>query len=128
MAFPRSALRFLLISSLALALAHLVDWWAAAHVVLPRFQNTDLGRLLRIQGFLPTWIVVGAALVLVDWPLRSTGGTWAAYRRGVLVAGSAALRSVFTTVPLNGSIQMCPVSARSRPRVVLIRVGRATSR
>lgn len=91
MALARTALRFLLISSLALALAHLVDWWAAAHVVLPRFQNTDLGRLLRIQGFLPTWIVVGAALVMVDWPLRSTVGGWAAFRRGALVAGSAAL-------------------------------------
>ncbi len=91
MALSRPALRFLLISSLALALAQLVDWWAAAHVVLPRFQNTDLGRLLRIQGFLPTWIFVGIALVLVDWPLRSTGGAWAAWRRGALVTGSAAL-------------------------------------
>ncbi len=87
----RPALRFLLASSLALALAHLVDWWAAAHLVQPKFQNTDLGRLFRIQGFLPTWIFVGAALVLVDWPLRSIGGGWAAFRRGALVVGSAAL-------------------------------------
>ena len=91
MRLSRPALRFLLVSVLALALAHLVDWWAAGHVVWPRFQNTDLGRLFRIQGFLATWIIVGAALVLVDWPLQSIGGRWAALRRGALVAGSATL-------------------------------------
>jgi membrane-associated phospholipid phosphatase len=91
MPLPRPVFRFILVSMLAFALAHLVDWWAAAHLVVPRFQNMDLGRLLRIQGFLPTWIVVGVALVLVDWPLRSTRGRWAPFRRGALVLGSAAL-------------------------------------
>ena len=91
MTSSRALPRFLLLSLLAVLLAHLVDWWAAAHLVFPKLANTDLGRLLRIQGFLPTWIIVGGALVLVDWPLRALGGTWAALRRGTLVAGSAAL-------------------------------------
>ena len=85
---PRPALRFLLVSLLALVLAHLIDWWAATHVVWPRLSNTDLGRLLRIQGFLPTWFFVGAGLLLTDWPLRAAGGTWAAFRRGGLVVGA----------------------------------------
>lgn len=91
MASSRTLPRFLLASALALLLAHLVDWWAAAHLVFPKLANTDLGRLLRIQGFLPTWIAVGCALVLMDWPRRAIGGTWAALRRGTLVVGSAAL-------------------------------------
>jgi membrane-associated phospholipid phosphatase len=91
---PRTVLRFLLLSLLALALAHLVDWWTAAHLVFPKLANTDLGRLFRIQGFLPTWLLVGCALVLVDWPLRAVGGAWAAFRRGTLVVASAALSGV----------------------------------
>ncbi|HQR19120.1 MAG TPA: phosphatase PAP2 family protein [Gemmatimonadales bacterium] len=91
MASSRVVQRFLLYSALAVLLAHLVDWWAAAHLALPKLANTDLGRLLRIQGFLPTWMIVGGALVLVDWPLRTAGGVWAALRRGTLVMVSAAL-------------------------------------
>jgi membrane-associated phospholipid phosphatase len=91
MTSSRALPRFLLLSALAVLLAHLVDWWAAAHLVFPKFANTDLGRLFRIQGFLPTWIVVGCALALVDWPLRAAGGLWAALRRGTLVLGSAAV-------------------------------------
>ena len=83
---------------LAILLAHLADGWGAVHLVFPHLGNTDLGRLLRIQGFLPTWIIVAAALVLTDWPLRAVSGTWAACRRGVLVVGSAALGGAFAEV------------------------------
>jgi len=83
--------RFLVGSLLALVLAHVVDGWASAHLVVPRLANTDLGRLLRIQGFLPTWIFVAAALVMTDWPRRATEGTWSAFRRGALLVCSAAL-------------------------------------
>jgi undecaprenyl-diphosphatase len=88
---PRTVLRFLLVSLFALALAHLLDWWVAAHLTVPKLGNTDLGRLLRILGFLPTWIFVAAALVMTDWPLRAANGAWAAWRRGLLVVGSATL-------------------------------------
>lgn len=91
MTSPRVLSRFLLYSALAVLLAHFVDWWAATHLVFPRLANTDLGRLLRIQGFLPTWVIVGGALVLVDWPRRAAGGARAALRRGTLVVASAAL-------------------------------------
>ena len=83
--------RFLLVSLLAIILAHLLDGWAFAHLAAPKFANTDLGRLLRVQGFLPTWIVAGAALVLTDWPRRAAEGIGAALRRGLLLVGSAAV-------------------------------------
>jgi undecaprenyl-diphosphatase len=83
--------RFLLGALLAIVLAHLLDGWAYAHLVDARLANKDLGRLLRVQGFLPTWIVFGAALVMTDWPRRATDGLGAALRRGLLVVGSAAL-------------------------------------
>jgi membrane-associated phospholipid phosphatase len=83
--------RFLAASLVLIVVAHLGDNWAAVHLVLPKFGETDLGRLLRIQGFLPTWIVVAAALVMTDWPLRALEGTWSACRRGLLVVGSATL-------------------------------------
>jgi len=81
--------RFLAASAVALLLAHFADGWASVHLVFPHFGNTDLGRLLRIQGFLPTWIVIAAALVMTDWPLRAAEGTWSALRRGLLLVGSA---------------------------------------
>ncbi len=82
--------RFLLASILAILLAHLLDGWAYAHLAFPKFGNTDLGRLLRIQGFFPTWIFPAAALVMTDWPRRAVEGAWAAWRRGVLLLGAAA--------------------------------------
>lgn len=83
--------RFLLGAVLAIVAAHLLDGWAYAHLATPKFANTDLGRLFRIEGFLPTWCFVGAALVLHDWPRRIVEGTGAAFRRGLLVVGSATL-------------------------------------
>jgi membrane-associated phospholipid phosphatase len=83
--------RFLLGAVLAIVLAHLLDGWAYAHLAAPKFANTDMGRLFRIQGFLPTWLLVGTALVLHDWPRRLTEGTGAAVRRGLLLVGSAAV-------------------------------------
>jgi membrane-associated phospholipid phosphatase len=88
----RHSIRIILAASvMTLAAAHLVDGWAAAHLVVPRLGNTDLGRLLRIQGFLPTWIIIALALVLTDWPRRAGEVSWPALRRGVLVVGSAAV-------------------------------------
>lgn len=87
--------RFLMWSILAIVVAHLLDGWAYTYLVLPKFANTDLGRLLRIQGFLPTWIIVAAALVMTDWPQRATNGVGAALRRGALLLGSATVGGGF---------------------------------
>ncbi|HEX5004924.1 MAG TPA: phosphatase PAP2 family protein [Gemmatimonadales bacterium] len=87
---PLITRRFLAAAVVAVLLAHLLDRWTYHHLMHPAFQNTDLGRLLRIQGFLPTWVAVAAALVLTDWPRRALDGGWSAWRRGVLLVGSAA--------------------------------------
>jgi len=85
----RSIGKLLLAAVLLVILAHLADRWAFHALAAPKFGNTDLGRLLRIQGFLPTWIFLGGALVLFDWPARVTLGWKGAWRRGLLLVGSA---------------------------------------
>jgi len=86
---PRSTGRFVLAALLLLVAAHLADQWAWHALAVPKFGNTDLGRLLRIQGFLPTWLFLGGALVLFDWPAGVTMGWKGAWRRGLLLVGSA---------------------------------------
>ena len=84
-------LPFLLASAAAVALAHGVDRWAYAHLSDPGLSGSDLGRMLRVMGFLPLWATAGLALVLHDWPLRAERGTRAALSRGLLLLLGAGL-------------------------------------
>ncbi|HEX7242349.1 MAG TPA: phosphatase PAP2 family protein [Longimicrobiaceae bacterium] len=84
-----AVLRFALASAAALLAAHLVDRWAYAHLASPGFAGTDLGRMLRVMGFLPLWIAAALALVLTDWPRRLTESLYAALARGALLLGGA---------------------------------------
>ena len=89
---PRTRLlRFALASSAAIVLAHLVDRWAFTHLADAGLGGSDLGRMLRVMGFLPLWATAGLALVLHDWPLRAERGTRAAFARGVLLLLGAGL-------------------------------------
>lgn len=83
-----SPLRFALASALAILAAHLVDRWAFAHLADPGLAGTDLGRMLRVMGFLPLWATAALALVLHD---RAERGARAAYARGLLLLGGATL-------------------------------------
>jgi len=83
--------RFLLVSAAALLVAHLVDRWAYVNLAAPGLADTDLGRMLRVMGFLPLWATGALALVLQDWPLRVERGASAAFARGLLLLGSATL-------------------------------------
>lgn len=94
----RAPWQWLLLGLLAVAAAHLADRWAWQALLDKHFANTDLGRLVRIQGYLPTWILVGAALVLTDWPRRAAEGWRGAWRRGLLVVGSAAVGGLLAEV------------------------------
>jgi membrane-associated phospholipid phosphatase len=78
----------LLLAAIIVSAAHLLDWWAYENLALPSFQNGDLGRTLRIMGYLPFWGVAAVALVLSD---RACGSGWEArpYRRGALLLGAA---------------------------------------
>jgi membrane-associated phospholipid phosphatase len=48
----------------ALVAATALDGWAYRVLVLPDVYDHDWGRMLRVVGFLPTWAVVSAALLL----------------------------------------------------------------
>lgn len=85
----RAPWRWALLAVTALVAAHLADGWAWRALLDKHFANTDLGRLFRIQGYLPTWILVGSALVLHDWPKRAAEGWRGAWRRGGMVVVSA---------------------------------------
>lgn len=81
-------LRFALAAALALLLAHLVDRWAFAQLAAPGLSESDLGRMLRVMGFLPLWATAAVALVLHDRAERAAGPAW---MRGLLLLGSATL-------------------------------------
>ena len=86
----RAALRVAAIAVLLLIAAHLLDGWFYAHVVNERVYEEDWGRLLRVMGYAPTWVVAAAALVLHDWPLRTADRVMPAFRRGLLLVGGVA--------------------------------------
>lgn len=89
---PRTRLlRFALASAAAIVFAHLVDRWAFAQLSDAGLAGSDLGRMLRVMGFLPLWATAALALVLHDWPLRAERGTRAALARGVLLLLGAGL-------------------------------------
>ncbi|HYV95831.1 MAG TPA: phosphatase PAP2 family protein [Gemmatimonadaceae bacterium] len=80
--------RLWLAGMLALALSFFIDQWVSAHVVYARVYDSDGGRLLRVIGFWPTWVV--AALVL--W--LHEGRTPLARHRALLLAGSPAVSGI----------------------------------
>ena len=47
-------------------MASALDGWAYQHLVIADVYGKDWGRLLRIAGFLPTWMLGSLALVLYD--------------------------------------------------------------
>jgi membrane-associated phospholipid phosphatase len=87
-------LRFAVVAIVLVALAHAVDGWVYAHVFDERVYERDWGRLLRVMGFLPLWLLASAALVLNDWPLRMPGSAWPAWRRGVMLLGAATMGGI----------------------------------
>ena len=58
--------RFLAVSLIGLAAAHLLDGIAFQQLRYPEVNGEDWGRMFRIMGFLPTWIFAAAALALHD--------------------------------------------------------------
>ena len=58
--------RALLASALLFALACLLDQWAYHHLRVEDVYGRDWGRLFRIAGFVPTWMLGSLALILTD--------------------------------------------------------------
>lgn len=99
--------RYLLISVAIIAIALIADSWAWAHIVDARVYERDWGRMLRVMGFLPFWLVAALALALEDRgrvSMRDASGetvhqgwrSWA--RRGGLIVLSAGLGGLVAEV------------------------------
>jgi len=91
-----SAIRVAAVLIVLFAAANLVDTWVFHHVTYPRIYDHDWGRLLRLVGYLWTWIIVAAVLVARDRAAPEGAVPRSALRRGGLllsapvVAGLAA--------------------------------------
>lgn len=72
----RSVRRFAVVAVVAVVLAHLLDGWAWVHLTRDGVYEQDRGRMFRIVGYLPVWLLLGAALYLQTRDRR----------RGLLVA------------------------------------------
>lgn len=83
-------MRFLLLLAAATLLAHLLDPLAFRYVRFEGIYGEDWGRFLRVQGFLPLWLVAAAALALQDGDRGR--GLWRG--RGALLAAGATLGGV----------------------------------
>ncbi|HSJ13405.1 MAG TPA: phosphatase PAP2 family protein [Longimicrobiales bacterium] len=82
--------RFFLIALAAVAGAHLLDRVAFEYLRLDGIYGEDWGRLLRVMGFLPLWLMVGLAVVIEERAnrrslLRSRGALlfWSATLGGI---------------------------------------------
>jgi membrane-associated phospholipid phosphatase len=74
--------------------AFATDRWVHEQVSFPRVYEEDWGRLLRVMGYWPTWLLASVALVLGDWPRRVTGGIRHAIERGGLLLASVTASGV----------------------------------
>lgn len=60
----RRAMFWLLAGAAILAATHALDRWGVTALAIPSANDRDWGRLLRVMGFAPTWLVVSAVLWL----------------------------------------------------------------
>jgi membrane-associated phospholipid phosphatase len=58
----RPSFRIALFATLAVVVAHLADSWAWLHVVRLDVYEHDFGRMWRIFGYLPFWLIVAVAV------------------------------------------------------------------
>ena len=57
--------RILLISVVAIVAAHLGDRWAFGHLLQSDVYDHDVGRMFRVAGYLPAWLLAALAYWLV---------------------------------------------------------------
>lgn len=92
---PARLTLFFVVAALALGAAHLIDLPVAARVHNPNVNVADWGRMLRVAGYVPTWVLVSLALLLIDRARLRTGPRPAfpirdMWSRAVLLTASAA--------------------------------------
>jgi membrane-associated phospholipid phosphatase len=81
-------LRLLLVAGV-LIVAVASDQWAYEHLVYRRIYDGDLGRMLRVVGYLPLWGIVAAALYLHERRIALD-----ARRRALLLVGSPVVAGI----------------------------------
>lgn len=60
----RPALRVIIVAIAAIVVAHLADTWAWRELISPGVYDHDLGRMFRVVGYLPLWLLLAVALWL----------------------------------------------------------------
>jgi membrane-associated phospholipid phosphatase len=68
----RTWLRFLGVAAVLVLAAHTFDGWAYRNLVLTDVYEEDWGRMLRVMGFAPLWLLAAIAMVAHDWPAKGT--------------------------------------------------------
>jgi membrane-associated phospholipid phosphatase len=81
--------RFAVAAALLIIASVAIDRWAYTHIVYGRVYEEDWGRMLRIMGFWPFWLLASIALVLNDWPRRTAESVYPALMRSWLLIASA---------------------------------------
>lgn len=80
-------------------LSHGLDSWAQVALLDPDIYERDFGRLLRVMGFYPLWLLVALGLILSDWkPANAVGRSRACIRRGFPVLLAPALGGMVAEV------------------------------
>jgi membrane-associated phospholipid phosphatase len=85
--------RFIIAALAVIALAFALDGWAYDHAVFAGVYDRDWGRLLRVLGFWPTWVLAG----LLVW-LHERGSTTGATRRAALIIAAPALTGIVAEI------------------------------
>ncbi len=83
----KRVLVFFVAAAVTLGAALLVDHWVFANLHIEK-TNTDFFRLLRVMGYVPTWLLVAGAFLLLDWPRWWERALWLV--ASVLAGGAAA--------------------------------------
>ncbi|HTY06865.1 MAG TPA: phosphatase PAP2 family protein [Gemmatimonadales bacterium] len=78
--------RPVIVAAACFVLANLCDRWVFSHAASPRIYDHDWGRLLRLIGYLWTWVIIAAALVAHDRATRGPGWRGALRRGSLLLA------------------------------------------
>jgi single-stranded-DNA-specific exonuclease len=93
------ALPLLLLATVAILIAHLLDPLAFRYIRVESVNSQDWGRFLRVLGFLPLWLVAGLALMLED---GDRGRRLVRGRGGLLIAGGGHAMAAGLTLPSGG--------------------------
>jgi membrane-associated phospholipid phosphatase len=81
----RQAIYLVALAIIAIVMAHVLDGPVFRAIRIERIHDQDLGRMFRVMGFLPLWLLAGAALMLHERP--RLGRAWRS-RGGLLIAGA----------------------------------------